>query len=283
MVILVFVLQLLLISVLVYGTVLRGMGRLPPCPKYILPIIVIVLLILCISSVIIVWLEHANRLLIRQREAELVRLKHIEDQNQAYRRHRHDLYNHLTVISGLAQLGKVERLMAYLDAYLRELNFGMFNISSGMEELDVLLHAKLALAQRESIAFSLHCLEPFQCNQTRIVDIISILANAMDNAIQAAADAKDKNVGVTISRDSDKWVFEIVNTYDPSINLDSILKLRGFSTKSGGQGGQGLPIIHKTVRKLQGMAKYSVGKGICRLRIEIPNSSLEIRGKLPAN
>lgn len=273
--IILFGIQLLLMSVLVYGCVLNQFGDFPPYPIYLLLAIGLIILILCLASIFSIRQLYINSLLSRQHEVELMRLKHIEEQNRNHRQYRHDLYNHLTVISGLAQLGNLDQLMKYLDAYLGEMNKGIFNVSSGLKELDVLLYTKLSLAQNKSIDVSFQCLEPLQCSHNNIIGVVSVLANALDNAIQAAAGAgEEKRVGLKVSGDSEKYIFDVINTFDPAIDFDWGLKVEGFTTKSGGKGGQGIAIIRKTVRGLQGSVNYAVDEGFCHLRIELPKRAL---------
>jgi two-component system sensor histidine kinase AgrC len=155
------------------------------------------------------------------------------------------------------------------------MNKGIFNVSSGLKELDVLLYTKLSLAQNKSIDVNFQCLEPLQCSHNNIVGIVSVLANALDNAIQAAACAdEEKRVGLIVSGDAEKYIFDVTNTFDPAIDLDGGLKIEGFTTKSGGKGGQGISIIRKTVQGLQGSVNYAVDEGFCHLRIEMPKRAL---------
>lgn len=273
--IILFGIQLLLMSILVYGSILSQFGDFPPYPVYLLLAIGIAILILCIVSIFIIRQLYINSLRSRQREVELLRLRHIEEQNRIHRQYRHDLYNHLTVISGLAQIGNLDHLMKYLDAYLGVLNKGIFNVSSGLKELDVLLYTKFSLAQNKSIDISLQCLEPLCCSQDNVVRVITILANALDNAIQAADQAgEEKRVGLRVSGDSENYFFDVTNTFDPAIDFTGGLKVEGFTTKAGGKGGQGIAIIRKTVSRLQGTVNYSVDKGFCHLRIEMPKCAL---------
>lgn len=273
--IILFGIQLLLMSILVYGSILSQFGDFPPYPSYLLLPIGIAILILCITSIFIIRQLYKKSISSRQQEVELLRLKHIEEQNRIHRQYRHDLYNHMTVISGLAQLGNLDHLMKYLDAYLGILNKGTINISSGLKELDVLLYTKFSLAKNSSIDISLQCLEPLCCSQDNVVRIITILANALDNAIQAAAQAgKEKRVGLKVSGDSDKYIFEVTNTFDPAIDFGSGLRVEGFTTKADGKGGQGIAIIRNTVRRLQGTVNYCVSEGFCHLRIEMPKCAL---------
>lgn len=263
----------MLLSLLVYGGVLNQLDNFPPYSNLLILVIGIIVLVVCISSIFFVRQTYRNDLLAQQRETELLRLRHVDAQNRLHRHYRHDLYNHLTVISGLAQLGKLDQLMKYLDAYLGEMNKGIFNASSGLKELDVLLYTKLAQAEGNAVEVSFQCFEPLNCVQTKVVGVVTILANALDNAICAAAAAGgDRRVSLEVSGDEEKYVITVANTYNPTIDLGRGLVRDGFTTKAEGEGGQGIAIIRKTVKGLQGTVDYRAVRGICNLRIELPKA-----------
>lgn len=266
---------LLPVSLLLSVSAISEAGTLPSFLDHLLPICGLVILILTVTSIVLFKQVYTKSLESRQLEAELVRLKHVDEQNCIHRRSRHDLYNHLTVISGLAQLGNTEQLLKYLDVYLAELNKGIYNVSSGVREVDILLYTKLLLAQKKAIDINVQCLEPLQCSHNNVVRIVSLLANALDNAIQAAANAgPEKKVDFSVAGDAHKYVIEVSNTYDPAIDLDSVLGKEKSTTKKGSEGGQGVGIIRRVVQNLQGTVRYAADSGLCNLRIEMPRNAL---------
>lgn len=267
-------LQIVLISLLVYAGISDEIGELPANFRFLLLACVGTAFVLLLTAVLILRQTYLNRITARDRELDFLRFKHIEEQNRIHRRQRHDLYNHLTVISGLAQLGNLDRLLQYLEIYSTELNRGIANISSGLREIDILIYNKFASAQAESIEISYFCKEPLRCESTKIVRLINVLANALDNAIQAAANADEKRVSLLIEGNATHYIINVTNTYDPAINLDGILKTKGSTTKPKGKGGQGLAILAATVKSLGGRSAYSIGSGVCRLRIELPKAAL---------
>ena len=87
-----------------------------PAPLPLLLVLGFAVLILCIVSIFVI--RHlCQSLCARQQEVELLRLEDIEEQNRLHRQYRHDLYNHLMVISGLAQLGRLDKLMEYWNPF----------------------------------------------------------------------------------------------------------------------------------------------------------------------
>lgn len=274
--IILFGIQLLLMSALVYGSIISQMGIFPPYPYPMLLVLGFAVLILCIISIFVIRHLYIQSLRARQQEVELLRLKYIEEQNRLHRQYRHDLYNHLTVISGLAQLGNLDKLMQYLESFLGVMNQTIINVSSGLKELDVLLYTKIVAAKNKAIEISIQCQEPLICSQIHVVRLISILANALDNAIEAAASSDgEKRVGMVISGDSNSYIFEVTNTFNPETNFARGLNVEGFTTKGKGKGGQGISIIRRGVEHLHGSMNYYVSDGFCHLRIESPRSILE--------
>ncbi|MGI6328167.1 MAG: Spo0B domain-containing protein [Dethiobacteria bacterium] len=89
---------------------------------------------------------------------ESLKFKHIEEQNHLYRQHRHDLKNHLSIISGLAQTNEMERLKNYLSSYLDVIDKSIVSVDTGLKELDTLLYAKFTEAKRKNISIDYKCL-----------------------------------------------------------------------------------------------------------------------------
>lgn len=267
--------QLMLLAMLVYGSVLNQFADFPAYSNVFILVLGLIILVVCISSVFFIRRTYRTDLLAQRRETELLRLRHVDAQNRLHRHYRHDLYNHLTVISGMAQLGKLDKLMEYLDAYLGEINQGIFSASSGLKEVDVLLYTKFAQAEANAVPISFQFLEPLECRYNQVVGIVTIFANALDNAIRAAATADgEPRVSLEVVGDKENYIITVTNTYDAAINLSEGLKTEGFTTKRGGEGGQGVAIIRKAVRSLRGVMAYDVAAGLCSLRVELPRAAL---------
>lgn len=71
-----------------------------------------------IAAVFVIRHLHLEGIRAHRLEMESLKFKHIEEQNHLYRQHRHDLKNHLSIISGLAQTNEMERLKNYLSSCL---------------------------------------------------------------------------------------------------------------------------------------------------------------------
>lgn len=274
--IIIYSVQLFLLAVLVPGNLVEEVGIFPRSSALLHNVLRVIIFILCILSIFVIRQLYISSLRAQKHKLELLKIKNIEEQNRIYRQHRHDLYNHLTVISGLAQLGKLDSLRSYLSSYLDNYNKSIVTVNTGLKELDILLFAKISQAKDKGIEVEYHWEESVECCQGQIVRIVSLMANALDNAIRACEKANErKAMEVKISGDPVDYIIEISNTYDTEIDLESKLQIEGFTTKPDSPRGEGLSIMRKAVGKLKGHMGFSINNGYCHLKIEIPKLFLE--------
>lgn len=274
--IVIYAIQLFLLAVLVPGSLVQEFGIFPYESKVLQQVFGAIIFGLCFMSIFVIRQLYFTSLRIQRQKIEMLKIKNIEEQNQIYRQHRHDLYNHLTVISGLAQLGKLDSLRAYLASYLDDYNKSIVTVNTGVKELDVLLFSKISKAKDLGIEIQYHWVEPVISSSEHIIRIVSIFANALDNAIQACIhEGVRKEIFISISGDLVDYIFEIANSYNTEIDLEKNLNIEGFTTKPGSSRGEGVTIIRKNVRKLGGIMNYRIKDGWCSLKIEIPKLVLE--------
>ncbi len=97
---------------------------------------------------------------------------------------RHDIKNHLSVVRGLLKKGDVGRAESYLGKMDEAAAHMAFPFQTGSPALDALLEDKSALAGRRGIVFEGALKLPSPCFVDEM-DLVTILANALDNAIDA--------------------------------------------------------------------------------------------------
>ena len=84
--------------------------------------------------------------------------------------------------------------------------------------------------------------------KNNIYEISKILGILLDNALEAADETKEKTIYVTIKYDSQKYIFEIINTFtNKNIPIDKLFE-KGFSTKENNSG-IGLWEVHQILSK----------------------------------
>lgn len=164
---------------------------------------------------------------------------------------KHDIRNHLLIIQNLLEENQIEQAKGYLQ------RINQLPTSKGEEfvlknkSMEIILNQKRVEAIRKGFTFNANVTADVNIKD---IDLCSILANLLDNAIEASS--KDGYINLTIKRDIDSngTFIECTNTYE---NILKIVKGNYVSTKPGDGHGLGIKIIRKIVRKYNGTAKFN--------------------------
>ena len=123
---------------------------------------------------------------------------------------RHDLRNHLTVVRSLLEQGEQQRAEEYLNQLL-----GSPALTGGgrlcqHEAANAVLAAKLGQMQQQGIsgAFQVQLPEHLPVADA---DLVALLGNGLDNAIEAAGNAADKTISLVCRADKGVLVLRLVN------------------------------------------------------------------------
>jgi sensor histidine kinase regulating citrate/malate metabolism len=185
-------------------------------------------------------------------EAQLVQAKtarDLSDQNlRVLRCHRHDFLNHLQVILGYIQLGKVQTAEEYIKGINEELK-GIRVISGlSIPEVSVLLLFMRQKAVQSNIRLDCDIKADLTEISVNPQDLVRILSNLIDNAIYELKDSnrKEKLISVSISNEGKKLHIEVYNTgsyISGRINIFSY----GYTTKGDKGSGLGLYVVKDLV------------------------------------
>ncbi len=188
---------------------------------------------------------------------------------------RHDFSNHIQVIHGLLTIGETERAKQYVNSLSNEVQL-IESINSTIEHpgLAILLKSKKIVAQNHQIRLTTEITQnSYQGIKT--TDMIKILSNLIDNAIDATIELPDTKRKISIICDAKEthYLFEVKNTGPKVVSNDEIFK-RGFSTKQEEVGkirGQGLFIVKEVVRKYNGeISIHSTNENMTIAKVIIP-------------
>ena len=188
---------------------------------------------------------------------------------------RHDFSNHIQVIHGLLTIGETEKARQYVDSLSNEVQL-IESINSTIEHpgLAILLKSKKITAQNHQIAMETKVTQD-SYQQIKTTDMIKILSNLIDNAIDATRELTNQPRKISILCDSNEsqYVFEVTNTGPKVVSNEEIYK-RGFSTKPTEDGkvrGQGLFIVREVVRKYNGeISLHSTNENVTTAKVIIP-------------
>lgn len=176
---------------------------------------------------------------------------------------RHDFRQHLRVLTGLAQSGKMEELTEYLSS-LEDAPSALLRYSAN-PTVDALVahYAALAEIQATHIDWALEL--PEELNM-RASDFCAILGNLVENALQAVEKLPEerRTVQVVARMLSDQMLgITVENPYTGRIRLQS----NGLPAGRRKNHGIGLPSVAATVKKYDGTMDLDVSGGIFRISI----------------
>lgn len=169
---------------------------------------------------------------------------------------RHDFTNHIQVLHGFLQLGEFDLAQQYLSSLSKEVQaIESLKLNIDHPGLSILLQTKKLAAQNYNIDMNFTIAQD-SFDKIKTSDLIKILSNLIDNAIDAAIELPEGKRKLTIDCkvDDTQYVFKITNTGPKIIDNDHIYK-QGYSTKKAEQGkirGQGLFIVKEVVNKYNG-------------------------------
>lgn len=187
---------------------------------------------------------------------------------------RHDFTNHIQVIHGFLQLGETELAQQYLLSLSKEVKpIESIKINVDHPSLSILLQTKKLAAQNHHINMDF-TISNSSFEKLKTTDLIKILSNLIDNAIEAATELPENERKITIGckADNTRYTFEVTNTGPEIMSTEYIFK-QGFSTKqskNGKERGQGLFIVEEVVKKYCGTISIKSVNQVTTVIVEIP-------------
>lgn len=180
---------------------------------------------------------------------------------------KHNLINELIALKGGIEKCDIENVIKNLNKIINNCHYVEAVSNSGNSTVDAIINFKYAVAREYGIEF---CLKIFIPEELPIeqCDIGVVLGNAIDNAIEAVRECKNKEKIIEISMGVKKeaWVLVIKNPYEHEIKKDRTGML--LSTKQEKhRHGYGLKSIMRIAEEYQGEAVIDVENGVFSLTL----------------
>ena len=140
--------------------------------------------------------------------------------NHDIRRMYHDMKNHLLVLREMTT--KDDRMEPYLESLLSQFEGYETQVSTGSPVVDALLNEKIQRALFDQIQFNVY-LDLSALSFMKPIDLVTIIGNAVDNAIEAVRDlpAKtDRIVYLKSNRTANLNVIQISNQYEGTRSIE---------------------------------------------------------------
>lgn len=204
-----------------------------------------------------------HRLLERQLEI-------LEESVESGRRIRHDVRHHNAVIAEYVHRGQNEELLQYLKEYDEETDQGIVEKICANTAVNHILSAYTRKARKEQIRVTLD-VEPDRNLAIPNIDLVTILANAYENAIYACMEVKRLEnrecfIHLVLRKKKSKLIISCSNT----CRMET--EIKNGQPKAEFTGGIGVSSIIKTAEKYEGEYDFKNDKGVFvfRLIMSIP-------------
>jgi two-component system, CitB family, sensor histidine kinase MalK len=175
---------------------------------------------------------------------------------EALRAQSHEFMNRLHVILGMVQMKYYDELSDFIHTLVGHQNQELGTIAQHIKDpaLAGFLMGKLSYAREENVEFMMEvkAVIPEPADPKITHELVTILGNLIDNAIEAMADCSDKTLEVTLHF-LDKCLIMEVSDSGPGIpeEIQKRILEKGFSTK-GENRGYGLYLVSKSIENLGG-------------------------------
>lgn len=194
-------------------------------------------------------------------EAVLRELDTVRDHAQALRAQAHEFSNKLHVVGGLIELGKLDeaiRFVAETSLVHQEL-VDLVQERIADPAMAALLLAKAALASERRVELRLAPDALLPAHLADVRDLITVVGNLVDNAIDAASDAAGGWVEVSMHADP---AGTAVRVHDSGPGIDALVSdeifREGYTTKAGGAHyGIGLALVRQVAQRSGGWVRVA--------------------------
>lgn len=240
------------------------------------------LFIVILGATLAAWgamIDIQEALQTRRRERTINELQTTNEQmdtlNLKLRAQRHDFLNHIQVVYSLLEMEEYAEATAYLERVYNELRAVSRVMRTKMTAFNALLQVKSAACEERGISLEMDIRSTLEQLAVPPWELCCIIGNLMDNAMDAAVEASDARVRLSVCEDLRGFTFVVSNNGAavPEDMRESIFE-PGISTKGEGHG-MGLCIVRRTLEEFGGTITLDAGGGETAFTVIVPRASQE--------
>ena len=259
---------------------------------FMIPVLGIIAPIMLVMSMAEKNLREKNEYQETYLKAELEYIERYKRNQEETRAFRHDIINNLSLTNMMLEEGKAEEASEHLKQLLGNVRSLSPSIITGDEMLDCIVAMKADKMKEKGIDFTLDGVADGGL-KLKPMDVCSIFANALDNAIEASSkihsvdgvvpesgdeaearegrEAEDAWVKMDIKRTEKFFVIKISNAANQQVDVEKLFSSSGYTSKKDKEHhGFGLRNIRMAVEDYDGLVKAESDESSFALSIMIP-------------
>jgi len=171
---------------------------------------------------------------------------------------RHDIKIHLATLKDFTTSGNMDDIKGYLDRLVDDIVKSETFSDTGNIAFDSIINYKLQNAKNDNIKLDLNIAVPPEIS-IEVTDIVTILGNLLDNALEAVAKVSEKIIKLDIKFSKGGLFAKIENSFNGEVKYEEHGKVDSpiVSLKGDSEHGYGLKNIKQSVEKYNGHMKIS--------------------------
>jgi len=249
--------------IVLFGAVLIGWFDLDDLPNDLaIAMLILLSVVMLVIVVLIEALFHTKgeqRLerLDQEKEYYLSQYNLMQESVEQVKAIRHDMKLHLTAIREYAIDNK--KATDYLSGLLEDISKSEIYSDTGNLAFDSVINFKLNQAKANNVKLDIRLFIPPVLN-IDVANIVTILGNLLDNALDAVARVENKMIKLDIEFSRESLFIQIDNTFDGVVTYESGKggdKHHILTRKDGGMHGHGLKNVRRAVEKYNGQVDVS--------------------------
>lgn len=197
-------------------------------------------------------------------QSEKENYKLLQENEEELRSLRHDIKNHILMIEEYLNKSNTETAIEHIKGISKTLDAISTIIYTSNPSIDAAVNIGGRKARLAGIDYKVQVLGNAEV-KVEAVDICRLLSNAIDNAIEAAQETKEKYIFMEIKISEENIIIHIENSTQKE--KSSLLT----SKKDRKNHGFGMIGIKKVVNKQNGVMNYNLNNGVFSLNIMLKN------------
>ena len=233
----------------------------------LLSILSFVLLVIFLSVDIFKQFKKTEEDKLRSRYNEV-----LEEYFEKMRADSHEYKNHLNVIYGVLQVGDYDQIKDLVKGYIQNVSNEdhLIELSKINNQLiRALIYSKISYATSIGINFKYYIKSSLKDINVSDSELVIIISNLLNNAIEASSESDDKYVELTLSKKNNKYDIMVKNSVNNGyfINVSEMFNY-GYSSK-GDERGVGLYNVKNIVQNNGGEILIDIDEDIFTMEIKI--------------